>query len=73
MGLVVGLFVSLIAFPLLQLIAAVVAAGIVAVGSRPDRRQQLRHAGKIALGVVTGTLAGGLALAILLFAVCTGR
>src|SRR5579859_2882168 len=69
-GLLIGLFLSLMALPVMQLVAAGVAAIFAAASKRPDHVRQLRQAGKIALGVLIGSIAGGLALAIVLFAVC---
>jgi hypothetical protein len=69
-GLLVGLLLSLMALPVVQFVAAGVAAVFAAASKRPDHARQLRQAGKIALGVLIGSFAGGLALAIVLFAVC---
>jgi hypothetical protein len=70
LGWFIGLFVSLMALPIVQLVAAGTAATFSVSSKRPDYVRQLRQAGKIALGVLIGSLAGGLALAIVLFAVC---
>jgi hypothetical protein len=65
-----GLFVSLMALPLVQLLASLVTLLILVGSTRPDRDLQLKQLGKITLGVVIGTFFGGLALGVLLLVVC---
>jgi hypothetical protein len=67
-GLVLELSVVLLIFwPGIQLGEALLIGLILAVSARPDRSAQLWQLGKIVLGVVAGTLLGGLVMAALLF------
>jgi hypothetical protein len=68
-GLVFGLIIIVMVLPGLQLGAAIVAALILAVSTRPDKSFQLRQISKIVLGVVLGTIAGILAMVALCFPV----
>jgi hypothetical protein len=54
----VVLFMGVIVFPALQLGAAVVTAGILAVSTRTDKGYQFLQLGKIVAGVILGSLVG---------------
>jgi hypothetical protein len=57
-GFLIGGVILLMVFPGVQLAAAVVAALVLAISSRPDKGRQLRQVGKIILGMIIGTIAG---------------
>jgi hypothetical protein len=61
-GLIIGVIILLLVLPGLQLGAALVTALILAVSARPDKRYQFLRLGKIVLGVLVGTLLGGLVM-----------
>lgn len=58
LDIVVGLVLLALGFPALQLIAAVVTAIVLGVSSRTDKGYQFKQLGKIALGVLAGTILG---------------
>ena len=71
----IGLAVCVFAFPALQLASVFVTLVIIAVWPRPDKMYQLRQLGKITLGMILGTLAGLLVMAVLFggFMAAVGR
>jgi hypothetical protein len=72
-GIIVGVVILALVFPGLQLVSALVVLLALAFSDRPDRAYQLRQLGKIAIGLVLGTLAGLAFMALLAFGLSKAR